>query len=136
MQLSTYLSAVKTHKGGPHWGGVYSNNELKKPDPNYVYILNLEDSDEPGSHWTLLYNKWYFDPFGVVPTKEIQPFVRAWNQVDYQGLTSEACGHYCSYVASRIIQGQTPWTGALIPYKPQLNEHMLQEFFRGTVLEP
>ena len=74
VELSAFINTIKTHKNGPTFGGVFSNDQLKKPVKNKIYILNLEDSNEPGSHWVLLYNGWYFDPYGVMPTKEIAPF--------------------------------------------------------------
>ena len=135
VELADFINTIKTKKGGPTFAGVFSNDQLKKPVKNKIYILNLEDSNEPGSHWVLLYNGWYFDPYGVMPTAEIAPFTTNYNQNDFQGINSEACGHYCAYVASRIILGQTPYTGILVPNKSRINENVLEDFFRGSLME-
>ncbi len=129
------MNAVKTHKGGPTFGGVFSNDELMKPDPKKVYILNLENSNQAGSHWTLLYNKWYCDSYGVVPTKHISQFVTSHNTNDYQGLNRNSCGHFCCYIGSRIIAGLKPYTGDLKDDQQQYNEDVLETFFYGSNLE-
>ncbi len=49
--------------------GVYAKDELKKPLKDGFYIINLNNSDQSGSHWTVLYKindgySFYFDAFG------------------------------------------------------------------------
>ena len=50
-------------------------NELK--DDGF-YIINLDDSNGNGTHWTALYynnnplNSYYFDSFGFVPPLEVE----------------------------------------------------------------
>ncbi len=129
------MKLVKTHKGGPTFGGVSSNDELMKPAKNKVYILNLENSNEPGSHWTLLYNGNYFDSYGCVPTKHISQFVTSYNKKDFQGLNDNWCGHFCCYIGSRIIAGLKPYTGDLKDDQQQYNEDLLEDFFYGSNLE-
>lgn len=116
--------------GMPSFGGVFSNDELKNPEPTKIYILNLQNSDEPGSHWTLLHNGWYFDSYGVVPTRRIARFVKSWNKSDYQGLSRNSCGHFAIYVAVRLMAGLPP-TSELIPNEQTHNEHILETFFYG-----
>lgn len=132
-EIDAFMNAIKTHKGGPTWGGVFSNDEVQ-PKKNKVYILNLENSDEPGSHWTLLYNQHYFDSYGVAPTKRISQFVKSYSPSDFQGLSDEWCGHFAMYIGARIIAGMTPWTGDLIPGKIQHNEDLLESFFYGELM--
>jgi hypothetical protein len=134
-EITAFMDAIETHKGGPTFGGVFSNDKLIKPAKNKVYILNLENSNEGGSHWTLLYDGHYFDSYGVAPTKRISQFVKTFNQYDYQGLSDEWCGHFAMYVGARIIAGMTPWTGDLIPGKIQHNEDLLETFFYGDLLK-
>ena len=44
------------------------DNKTKKD----LIILNLESSKEEGSHWVSLYkNVYYFDPYGILPLKNI-----------------------------------------------------------------
>ena len=127
------MKLVKPHKGGPTFGGVFSNDELTKVDLDKVYILNLQNSDQPGSHWTLLYAGWYFDSYGVPATKRMSQYVTSYNPYDYQGLSKNSCGHMCMYVASRIIAGLKPYTGDLVPNKSLHNENVLERFFYGSI---
>lgn len=70
---------------------------------NGNYIINLADSDNPGTHWTSLYIKdniaIYFDSYGLAPPKDIQKFVKGkkllYNTDHIQSDTSTACGYYC-----------------------------------------
>jgi len=110
------------------FGGVFSNDELRKPKPNHLYILNLENASEGGSHWTLLLNHWYFDSYGTPPTKTIAPFVKQWNKQQLQSLESEACGFFVLYVADRLMAGLEPY-GELRPMEEEHNENVLEAYF-------
>lgn len=75
-------------------------NELK--DDGF-YIINLDDSNGNGTHWTALYfqgnplNSYYFDSFGFVPPLEVERNIKPYlyNDADIQDFNSEACGYYC-----------------------------------------
>lgn len=107
---------------------MYSNDELRKPKRNHLYILNLENAAEGGSHWTLLCNQWYFDSYGTPPTKTIAPFVKQWNKQQLQSLESEACGFFVLYVADRLMAGLEPY-GELRPMEEEHNENVLEAYF-------
>ena len=114
--------------GRKGFGGVKANNELQAPKKGLVYILNLQNLGEPGSHWTLLYNGWYFDSYGVGPTKDIARFTKSYNKHQYQGVNKESCGFYTAYVADHILNGLNP-VGDLIPGKVAHNERILKKYF-------
>ena len=69
------------------------------------YIINLDDSQNVGSHWTALQinkNKAiYFDSFGCVPPQNVTDFVKqtniklGYNNFIIQDLESEKCGFCC-----------------------------------------
>jgi hypothetical protein len=101
-QISQYFA----HE--PRFGGVFANDELTKPDPNKAYILNLDNSDGPGSHWTALIGTKYYDPYGVHPTKAISRFAKEYNTTEYQSLAQEACGWYCMYFIENWLKGRSP----------------------------
>lgn len=75
-------------------------NELKNDG---FYIINLDDSNGNGTHWTALYfqgnplNSYYFDSFGFVPPLEVERKIKPYlyNDADIQDFNSEACGYYC-----------------------------------------
>jgi hypothetical protein len=99
-------------------GNVCFKNELKKPDYNKAYFINMEDSvDEkgqlnPGTHWVYLQvNKTpngqiqpiYFDPYGIPPPQDVKSAAKTLSNKDYlpytkkdvQSLMNNACGFYC-----------------------------------------
>jgi hypothetical protein len=110
------------------FAGIFSNDTLTNPNKNKIYIINLQNADEPGSHWVLLYNGYYFDSYGTVPTTNIAPYVKNYNTADFQGLNNSSCGYYCIFVANNIIAGVFPTTG-LIPNSSRENEKVLEAFF-------
>jgi hypothetical protein len=65
------------------------------------YIINLDTSDNEGTHWTAVYShplkSYYFDSYGFIPPIElevkIKPFI--YNDKDIQDWNSDACGWFC-----------------------------------------
>jgi hypothetical protein len=92
----------------PRFGGVFANDEMKKPDQNKAYILNLENSSEGGSHWVALIGTQYFDPYGVPPTKAISRFAKEYSVLGYQSLSQEDCGFFCIYFIDNWLKGRNP----------------------------
>ena len=111
-----------------YFGGVYANDTLTAPQKNHVYILNIQNQGEPGSHWTALYNGHYFDSYGIGPTQAIQRFTKDWNTHCYQSYNQESCGFYAMYIADQIINKRDPLEG-LIPYEHASNERVLKQHF-------
>ncbi len=64
------------------------------------YIINLDNSKGPGTHWTSLYyhpiQSIYFDSFGFMAPLEIEEAIRPYiyNDNDIQDFDSSACGYY------------------------------------------
>jgi hypothetical protein len=104
--------------------GVHMRNELKgKASPNESLILNLDDSDGNGTHWTSLFVKgktsYYFDSFGLPPPKEVINYCpnnnnrsaqralveRYYNTFKIQKPEEVICGHYCIYVLYKLAKG-------------------------------
>src|ERR1700722_19620684 len=62
--------------------GVLMKDELlgEKPKRSECGIINLEDSDEIGSHWTCYYkkgtSKYYFDSYGLDPPNELIKYLK------------------------------------------------------------
>ena len=86
--------------------GVLMKNELDKLRiEEGIYIINLDDSQNVGSHWTALHinkNKAiYFDSFRCVPPQNVIDFVKqtniklGYNNFIIQDLEYEKCGFYC-----------------------------------------
>lgn len=94
--------------------GIFSKDKLpyKRDRRDGAYIINLEDdldvngNPNQGTHWTCFYieNKQatYFDPFGVVPPRQVQEFLSDYKPISYstkhiQNVASSVCGWYCLY---------------------------------------
>ena len=114
-------------KGLKNFGGVHANDDLTDYDPKKCYILNLQNEDQPGSHWTaLLPMGRYIDSFGFPPTKAITPFVKEYSLCDYQGLNQEDCGYFAIYFC---LNQQDPFKN-LISNDYAHNYRTLKRFFK------
>jgi hypothetical protein len=122
------LDIEKYYKGVKEFGGVVANDEFKNPNKNKVYIINLENSDESGSHWVLFSNGFYCDPYGAVPTQQVAKWTTKYNTEDYQGYASEACGWFCMYIVDNILAGRLPAAG-LRTDAVRYNEQILKQYF-------
>ena len=85
--------------------GLPLNNILMRDEMNHLnedgfYIINLDNSNGNGTHWTSLFyhplNSYYFDSYGFVPPLEVEKKIRPYiyNDADIQDFNSEACGYY------------------------------------------
>lgn len=78
-------------------------DELKSPRQNESAIVNLQKSQQSGSHWVAYYrteNKvLYFDSFALQPPIEILKYFSKvpvlYNSDTYQTFDSYICGHLC-----------------------------------------
>jgi len=87
--------------------GVFMNDEL----PNHLiygnFIVNLQNSNKSGSHWCSFIltknNNCYFDPFGEIPSKETENYIKNihakvnYNNRDIQNFNSDMCGYFCIF---------------------------------------
>jgi hypothetical protein len=78
-------------------------------------IINLEDSNEDGSHWTAYYKnnsiKYYFDSYGCAPPlKQLVKYLGSenlyYNEDHIQNYSSlPFCGHLCLIVLKKVSEG-------------------------------
>ena len=92
-----------------------SNIEIMKVDPTVEVItksqpirtnktiLNLDD--HKGTHWTLLVDGFYFDPFGVRPPKGIK--CDLYSTYKIQKIDESYCAAYCLYIIYLVDSGLT-----------------------------
>ena len=95
--------------------GVFMRDALP-PSPHRIEcgILNHDDRDGPGTHWTCWYKrgpvKYYFDSYGLPPPDEmvnyLQPEIR-YNTDELQRRGDVVCGHFCLYVLKLLAAGQS-----------------------------
>lgn len=86
----------------------------KKPKTVECFIYNIDSKENPGTHWTCCSikneNCFYFDSFGLGPTKEIEYYLRNiknkyYNTDVIQSQNEVICGHYCLYVLKSLDSG-------------------------------
>ena len=68
--LSMLLGTLQEYyKNEARFNGVYSRDNLPKAIKNGAYVINLDEYEDAGTHWIVLYAKnnesTYFDSFGV-----------------------------------------------------------------------
>lgn len=88
----------------PHFRGVFMLDRLpQRPRRNETAIVNLDDSDGPGSHW-VAYAKFgrsadYFDSFGLKPPPALIRYLRGtellYNYDREQRTGTQVCGQLC-----------------------------------------
>lgn len=107
-QITKILTSSKITS--PKFLGCFPCDQL--PDPNSIkfpasLIVNLDPHQFPGSHWIAIFvygldqKTIYFDSLSL-PINElvIKSFLNAFpginfNQIPYQSLSSNSCGHFC-----------------------------------------
>ena len=81
-------------------------------------MLNLDEPNGPGTHWTLIYKTSpdkivYFDSFGVEPGEHVRRYayrnkcILKYQEHDIQDLRESLCGFYCMYVADMLSNGKS-----------------------------
>jgi hypothetical protein len=94
-QLEEYANKL-----GLPLNNILMRDEMNKLNEDGFYIINLDSSDNQGTHWTCLYfhplKSCYFDSYGFVPPLEVEQKIKPYicNDADIQDFNSEACGHY------------------------------------------
>ena len=74
-----------------------SDEFLKENTKKEMIILNLESSKERGTHWVCLFkNKYYFDPYGILPMKNLP--CETYNTLQIQPDNTKMCGQLCLYI--------------------------------------
>jgi len=99
--------------------GVFSKDELPdKLNENENLIINLDDHDGNGTHWTCIYNDdgeycQYFDSYGFPPPDLAINFMRtsnkkiAYSTSQIQMSNSILCGYYCMYFINERDKGKS-----------------------------
>lgn len=109
----TNIDLIKYTKGVKKFRGVFMRDNLpKKPWKNECGIINLDDTEGPGTHW-VAYKKNgnqsnYFDSFGnLPPPQELVNYLAGnieYNYTTYQNYDTYICGHLCiSFLKNKNI---------------------------------
>ena len=87
--------------------GIFSRNNLPRQKLKGLFIVNLDDFGNAGTHWTCFStiddNVVYWDSYGMHPPKEVDNYIK-WvsgkksyyiNKIQVQYLHAEYCGWFC-----------------------------------------
>ena len=93
--------------------GVFVRDELpKRPKKVECGILNLDDSQGNGTHWTAWIKKdnekQYFDSYGLAPPVELVEYLKDpvyYNSERVQPDGAVICGHLCLYMLKKRSDG-------------------------------
>jgi hypothetical protein len=88
-------------------------NKNRKCTDNECLVLNIDHSENNGTHWTCLSIRddklYYFDSYGFPPPLEVADYYegknRFYNSFKIQQYNEVICGHYCIYVLYRLSNG-------------------------------
>ena len=103
----TNFEMKKYYQNEPRYSGVYSRDNLPDKIKDGVYVINLDEYSDIGTHWTVLYVNiktiTYFDSFGVEHmAKEFKSFFKrstnkftiVTNIFIIQAYNSVMCGYF------------------------------------------
>ena len=132
METEQLFNILETDKKSKHiFKGVYARDQFSNlPDlvslshrsqPVSLYVCNLDNSNEPGSHWIVVdFNNYsgkvmYFDPYGFAPMHD-DIFLKlssestdlVWNNVQLQEVNTTVCGQYCTIYCLLRARKSTP----------------------------
>ena len=130
----------KYYQNEPRFNGVYSSDNLPNKVKDGVYIINLDEHFDIGTHWIALYilndNVTYFDSFGVehIP-KEIKKFIDKSTIVTsifrIQAYDSVMCGYFCIGFIDFMLESKslTDFTNLFSPNDFKKNDDIILNYF-------
>lgn len=150
--LSNY-DINKYFRGNRRYGGTVAKDTLHLEERKYgnlkdimkFWIVNMDDSSGPGTHWVLVSFlnpdvAIYMDPFAVDPPTDIIKFMKKWrpevamNEDAIQDINSTNCGYYCVYVGGELSKGRLFMDIMTQDFAPIVkeNEAMITQQFKAT----
>lgn len=161
MDTFELTSALEMFRGRINQIGVFSLNQLPsiaESKTSAAYIINLDPSDKPGSHWVVLYfppsphHPEYFDSFGLFPPPPpIEQLINShlllfpdksctpaylYHDNMIQSPCTITCGLYClAFLYCRILTelSYTHFLRLFSPNQPLHNDrwvsHFVQQYF-------
>ena len=128
------------YQNEPRFNGAFSRDNLPNNIKNGVYVINLDEYHDIGTHGVAMYvnNKTvtYFDSFGVehIP-KEIMKFIAhkkiITNIYRVQAYSSIMCGYFCIGFINFLFNGKslTEYTNLFSPNNLKKNDDIILKYF-------
>ena len=137
----TNFEIQEHYQNEPRFNGVFSRDNLPNNTiKNGVYVINLDEYDNIGTHWVALYVNdkivTYFDSFVVehIP-KEIMKFINRkkiiTNIYRIQAYDSIMCGYFCIGFINFMFNGKrlTDYTNLFSPNDFNKNDDIILKYF-------
>lgn len=131
------------------FGGVYAADTLKERErdkvKNRYYVVNLDKSNQPGSHWIAIYvaengeDNEYFDSYGWRPHANALKFETFMNfsyiyqNRQLQHPVSTVCGQYCMFYIWCKCKGKT--LQQIVDLFPQGNHFVTNDTMVNAAIE-
>lgn len=125
-----------------NFNGVFSRDQIQYQIKKGYYVINLDDSYGPGTHWVVLYLKpdiiEFFDSFGLICPEEVIHLSNIvglnyiYNSTQYQNLISVLCGYYCIYFINKSHKGKQ-YYDVIKPFShrdTEYNEQLIKNYFK------
>ena len=134
---------MKYYENQSRFNGVYSRYNLPNKIKDGVYVINLDELYDNGTHWIAFYVKnndiTYFDSFGVehIP-KEIKAFIKnrniKTNIFRIQAYDSIMCGYFCKGFIHFMSKGKsmTKYTNLFSPIDFKKNDDTILNYFMNN----
>ena len=138
----TKFEIQRYYQNEPRFNWVFSRNNLPKTIKHGVYVINLDEYADVGTHWIALFCNRngivYFDSFGVeyIP-KEIKKFVGKKNIIAdifrVQANDSVMCGYFCKWFVDFMLAGKklTNYICLFSPHDFKKNDHIILCYFKN-----
>ena len=137
----TNIEISEYYANEARFNGVYSRNKLPNKIKKGVYVINLDDYENTGTHWVSLFVKpkytVYFDSFGIehIP-KEINKFINndiKSNIFRIQAYDSIICGYFCIEFINYMLKGKTllDYTNLFSPNDFKKNDQLIKRIFKN-----
>lgn len=112
------------------------------------YIINMDDSTGPGTHWVALYSgpkqryTIYFDPFGETADPRTIKFMKRMKgkkAIGFEEIAQDSnatsCGYWCLFFLNEMKKGVRPeqFLSRIINTDKQVNEEMLEDYFNKII---
>jgi len=119
--------------------GIYMKDELKSPLAQGNYIINLQNHDEGGSHWTAFIKDrndiYYYDSFGVVPPQNLYDVFKIDSHNIYyldqlnrrdQNIDATSCGWWCIAYLYYMTNSKGPMLDRMKKFEKKFNKDTKQ----------
>ena len=125
----TDLEINEMLRGEAGFQGCFMRNDARLPQQG-CYILNLDEREDPGTHWTAVYHGEYYDPFGLPPPQRLAHLT--YNRVQHQSMNSHLCGLYCMYYIFQRNRGVSAYDLSYLWLKRGGNKKELLRWLEQT----